>query len=71
MQKALGTALVSLGEREVGTARLEEAVHAYRAALDVFASDEMPEYRDLTQNNLAHTIAILLFRRGATGPAGR
>ena len=29
----LGNALVRLGERESGTARLEEAVDAYRAAL--------------------------------------
>ena len=32
-QNNLGTALSSLGERDSGTARLEEAVAAYRAAL--------------------------------------
>ena len=32
-QNNLGTALRTLGERESGTARLEEAVAAYRAAL--------------------------------------
>ena len=32
-QNNLGTALQTLGERESGTARLEEAVEAYRAAL--------------------------------------
>ena len=32
-QNNLGTALQTLGERESGTARLEEAVAAYRAAL--------------------------------------
>jgi hypothetical protein len=31
----LGNALSALGERESGTARLEEAVLAYRAALEV------------------------------------
>ena len=33
-QNNLGNALVALGERETGTARLEEAVAAYRAALE-------------------------------------
>ena len=32
-QNNLGLALLTLGERESGTARLEEAVAAYRAAL--------------------------------------
>ncbi len=32
-QNNLGNALATLGERESGTARLEEAVAAYRAAL--------------------------------------
>ena len=32
-QNNLGNALSTLGERESGTARLEEAVAAYRAAL--------------------------------------
>ena len=33
-QNNLGNALATLGERETGTARLEEAVAAYRAALE-------------------------------------
>jgi hypothetical protein len=33
-QNNLGTALQTLGERESGTARLEEAVAAYRVALE-------------------------------------
>jgi hypothetical protein len=33
-QSDLGNALETLGERESGTARLEEAVAAYRAALE-------------------------------------
>ena len=33
-QNNLGNALWTLGERESGTARLEEAVAAYRAALE-------------------------------------
>ena len=39
---AHGTALQSLGEREPGTARLEKAVRAYRAALKVPASCDGP-----------------------------
>ena len=35
-QKNLGNALKALGERESGTARLEEAVAAYRAALEEY-----------------------------------
>ena len=34
-QNNLGNALRTLGEREDGTERLEEAVAAYRAALEV------------------------------------
>ena len=33
-QNNLGNALAALGARESGTARLEEAVAAYRAALE-------------------------------------
>ena len=35
-QNNLGNALLRLGERESGTARLEEAVAAYRAAIEAF-----------------------------------
>ena len=34
MQTGLGNALQALGGRETGTARLEEAIGAYRAALE-------------------------------------
>jgi len=34
-QVELGTALMSLGQREAGTARLEEAVRAFQEALQV------------------------------------
>jgi hypothetical protein len=40
----LGTALLTLGERESGTARLEEAVSAYRDALQEFTRARMPLY---------------------------
>ena len=42
LQLALGNALQTLGEREVGTDRLERAVVAYHAALEVYARDRVP-----------------------------
>src|SRR5207245_1644880 len=41
-QNNLGNALKSLGERESGTARLEEAVEAYRAALKEYTRERVP-----------------------------
>jgi hypothetical protein len=41
-QDNLGRALEVLGERESGTARLEEAVAAYRAALEERTRDRVP-----------------------------
>jgi hypothetical protein len=41
-QNNLGIALPTLGERESGTARLEEAVAAYRAALQEFTRERVP-----------------------------
>jgi len=41
-QNNLGNALSTLGERESGTARLEEAVAAYRAALQEFTRERVP-----------------------------
>jgi hypothetical protein len=38
-QNNLGVALSGLGERESGTARLEEAVVAYRAALEEYSHE--------------------------------
>src|SRR5229473_2099498 len=38
----LGVAFDALGERENGTARLEEAVAAYRAALQEYKRDRVP-----------------------------
>ena len=42
-----------LGERESGTARLEEAVSAYREALQEFTRERVPLEWAATQNNLA------------------
>jgi len=38
----IGNALERLGERESGTARLEEAVAAYRAALEEWTRERVP-----------------------------
>jgi hypothetical protein len=43
-QNNLGNALFRLGERESVTARLEEAVAAYRAALERLQSEAVPAW---------------------------
>ena len=50
--EALGSALWSLAERESGTARLNEAVAAYREALTKRTRDRVPLDWAMTQNNL-------------------
>ena len=68
----LGNALTKLGEREggeAGKARLEEAVSAYRAALEVRTRDAMPSDWAMTQNNLGIAIQALGKREG--GEAGK
>jgi hypothetical protein len=42
MQMNLGNALETIGERERGTAHLEEAVAAYRAVLEEYTRDRVP-----------------------------
>ena len=51
-QNNLGIALATRGERESGTARLEEAVAAYRAALEERTRDRVPLQWAGTQMNL-------------------
>ncbi len=41
-QNNLGNALLTLGERESGTARLEQAVAAFRAALTEWTRERVP-----------------------------
>ncbi|MAP96324.1 MAG: hypothetical protein CMK07_15370, partial [Ponticaulis sp.] len=48
----LGNALCTLGQRESGTARLEEAVIVYRSALEECTKDRVPLDWAMTQNNL-------------------
>jgi tetratricopeptide (TPR) repeat protein len=59
VQNDLGNALVRLGERESGTARLEEAVSAYRAALEEHKRERVPMKWATTQNNLGVALQTL------------
>jgi hypothetical protein len=52
-QNNLGGALQTLGAREAGTARLEEAVTAYRAALEERTRDRVPLDWAGTEYNLS------------------
>ena len=62
----LGTALATLGARESGTKRLEEAVTAYRAALTERTQDRVPLDWAMTQNNLGNVLATLGARESGT-----
>lgn len=58
-QMNLGNALAVLGERQVGTARLEEAVAAYRLALEEWTRERVPLDWARTQTNLGNALAAL------------
>jgi len=45
------------------TARLEEAVGAYRAALEEYTRERVPFYWEGTQSNLDRCLAIIEARR--------
>jgi hypothetical protein len=60
----LGTALKSLGERESGTARLEEAVAAYDVALIVLVPARAEYYMDICRANRDKALARLTERKG-------
>jgi hypothetical protein len=55
-QVNLGNALVRVGERESGTARLEAAVAAYREALQEFTPARVPLQWAMTQVNLGNAL---------------
>ena len=65
-QNNLGNALWTLGERESGTARLEEAVAAYRAALKERTRERVPLDWATTQNNLGNALRTLGERESGT-----
>lgn len=66
-QNNLGNALQSLGERESGTGRLEEAVAAYRSALQEYTRERVPQGWAATQNNLSNALRSLGKRESGTG----
>jgi tetratricopeptide (TPR) repeat protein len=65
-QNNLGNALGTLGERESGRARLEEAVAAYRAALEEWTRERVPLDWAGTQNNLGNALQTLGQRESGT-----
>ena len=62
----LGMALATLGERESGTARLEDAVRAFEAALEEMTRDRVPLDWAGTQMNLGNALATLGARESGT-----
>jgi Tetratricopeptide repeat len=62
-QNNLGNALSTLGERESGTGRLEEAVAAYRAALKEWTQAAAPYQHQIAQENFDRVNASLAQRR--------
>jgi tetratricopeptide (TPR) repeat protein len=62
----LGIALQTLGERESGTARLEEAVVVFREALKEFTRERAPFQWAKTQNNLGNAFSALGERDSGT-----
>ena len=65
-QNNLGVALGVLGERESGTQRLEEAVAAFRAALEEYTRKRVPLDWAATQMNLGNALAELGARENGT-----
>src|SRR5207245_2481819 len=65
-QNNLGNALRTLGERESGTARLEQAVEAYRAALQEYTRERVPLDWAMTQTNLGTALWRLGQRESGT-----
>jgi hypothetical protein len=62
----LGNALWRLGERESGTARLEEAVAAYRAALGERTRERVPLDWATRQNGLGNALRAIGEREAGT-----
>jgi tetratricopeptide (TPR) repeat protein len=62
----LGNALQTVGARESGSARLEEAVTAFRAALEEYARDRVPPDWAMTQMNLGNALVCLGKRESGT-----
>jgi Tetratricopeptide repeat len=58
-QNNLGTALDDLGQRESGTAHLQQAVAAYQQALLEWTRERVPLDWARTQNNLGTALTVL------------
>ena len=67
-QNNLGSALRALGERESGTARLEEAVAAYDAALAVFVAAGADHYIEVCRRNRDRVLELIAERRQSATP---
>lgn len=67
-QMHLGNALARIGEREIGTARLEAAVSAYREALKVYTitREQAPLEWGITQQNIGNTLRMIAERESGT-----
>jgi hypothetical protein len=65
-QYNLGSALLTLGERESGTARLEEAVAAYRKALMERTREGGPLAWAKTKRGLEEAEKVLAERKAAS-----
>ncbi len=63
---SLGNALFVLGEREAGTDRLEEAVAAYRAALEEWTRERVPLDWAMAQMNIGTALGTLGEREAGT-----
>ena len=59
LNMALGAALATLGERERGPERLEQAVAAFTEALKEYTHERVPLDWAMTQNNLGRAIQML------------
>lgn len=65
-QNSLGYALWKLGERDIGTVRLKEALVAFRAALKERTRTRIPRDWAETQNNLGNVLMALGRRENGT-----
>ena len=65
-QNNLGNALTILDRRQDGTERLEQAVSAYRAALEERTRERVPLDWAATQNNLGNALLTLGQRENST-----
>ena len=66
LQNNLGNALLTLGQRESGTARLEQAMVAYHNALQERTQDKVPLGWAMTQGNLGN-VNIVYFDKTKDG----